>query len=311
MELGGLEHIGPKQKKEIRMQADRIGNQSGESVRRAGMTILFILLALLVYAQPGLAAQPGPQAAAPVQQQLQPEAAFALMAGEAEKGNTNAMLTLGRFYEQGVGTARNYSKALEWYGKAAKAGQAEGHFNVGVCYEIGMGTASDMGKAIMNYQAAADLGLPLAMYKLAAIYISGNGAGKDAAKGITYLEKAADAGMAVAASELGLVYLSGLLGQKKDEKKALAMFTKAADLGNLEAIKNIAVIYKDGLGVKADSVKAYTWYLIARRGGYAGEDIARVLGLLEGSLTPTQAQQAQKGADTWMENFFKRQSGAR
>ena len=257
------------------------------------------------------AVQPAPVVqAAPVQQQrIQPEAAFALMAAEAEKGNANAMLTLGRFYEQGVGVARNYTKAMEWYEKAAKAGQAEGYYNLGVCYEIGMGVTADAGKAIQNYQKAADMGLALAMYKLSSIYISGTGAPRDAAKGISYLEKAANAGMAVAANDLGGIYLSGLLGQKKDEKKALAMFTKAADLGNLEAVKNIAVMHKDGVGTKADPAAAYTWYLIARRGGYAGEDIARMLGLLEGSLTPAQAQQAQKDADAWIESYANRQAG--
>ena len=266
-------------------------------------------------AQPAPAAQAVPAQAAQAQQRIQPEAAFALMAAEAEKGSGNAMLALGRFYEQGVGVARNYTKAMEWYEKAAKAGQPEGYYNLGVCYEIGMGATADAAKAVQSYQKAADMGLALAMYKLSSVYISGvrdggaTGAAKDPAKGISYLEKAANAGMAVAANDLGAIYLSGLLGQKKDEKKALAMFIRAADLGNLEAVKNIAVMHKDGVGTKADPVAAYTWYLIARRGGYAGEDIARMLGLLEGSLTPAQAQKAQKDADAWIESYVKRQAG--
>ena len=243
-------------------------------------------------------------------QQIQPEAAFALVIAEAEKGNAQAMLTLGRFYEQGVGVARNYSSSLAWYEKAAKAGQPEGYYNLGVCYEVGMGAASDMGKAVQNYQKAAEMGLALAMYKLSSIYISGNGVAKDTAKGIVWLEKAADAGMAVAVNELGVISLSGLLGQKKDEKKALAMFIKGADLGNLESMKNIAVLYKDGLGVTADPAKAYSWYLIARRGGYSGDDLARVLGLLEGTLSAAAVERARKDAESWIENFVKRQAGA-
>ena len=70
------------------------------------------------------------------------------MAAEAAKGNVNAMLTLGRFYEQGVGVSRNYTKAMEWYDKAAKAGQPEGYYNLGVCYEIGMGVTADAAKAV-------------------------------------------------------------------------------------------------------------------------------------------------------------------
>lgn len=259
-------------------------------------------------AAPAAASAPMP-AQAGQQQHIQPEAAFALMAGEAEKGNTAAMLTLGQFYERGVGVARNYGKALEWYSKAAQAGQAGGYYNVGVCYEIGMGTAPDMAKAVQSFNKAADLGLAQAMYKLSAVYISGSGVNQDMNKGISWLGKAADAGLGQAANELGLVHLSGLLGQKKDEKKALTMFNKAADLGNLEAIKNLALLYRDGLGVKADPAKAYTWFLIAHRGGYAGEDIARVLGLLEGSLSKVQRELAQKEADTWLENYVKRQQG--
>ena len=100
-----------------------------------------------------------------------------------------------------------------------------------------------------------------------------------------------------------------LMAGEAEKGNTNAMFTKAADLGNLEAIKNIAVIYKDGLGIKADPAKAYTWYLIARRDGYAGEDIARMLGLLEVSLAPAQTQQAQKDADVWIEAYAKQQAG--
>lgn len=256
------------------MRKSLFGMSGRTNLPPAGLLVCLFLLAMPMTALAATAVtgkvDPAPAQAAPIvpQQQIQPEAAFVLMAGEAEKGNSNAMLTLGRFYEQGVGTARNYTKAMEWYGKAAQAGQPEGHYNLGVCYEVGMGTASDMAKAVQSYQKASDLGLALAMVKLSSIYIAGNGAPKDTAKAIGYLDKAATAGMPGAANELGLIYLSGLLGQKKDEKKALAMFTRAADLGSLDGIRNIAIMYKDGMGMKADPVKAYTWYLIARRGGY-------------------------------------------
>ena len=219
------------------------------------------------------------------------------------------MITLGRFYEQGVGIARNYTKALEWYEKAAKAGQAEGYYNAGVCYEIGMGATADTAKALQNYQQAADMGLALAMYKLSSIFISGTGAARDASRGITYLEKAMDAGFAAAANDLGAMYLSGLLGQKKDEKKALSLFMKAAELGSLEAVRSVAGMHKDGAGTKADPAVAYQWYSIARRGGYTGEEVVRMLGLLEGSLTAAQVQQAQKEADAWIESYAKRQAG--
>ncbi|MDR2892023.1 MAG: sel1 repeat family protein [Deltaproteobacteria bacterium] len=243
-----------------------------------------------------------------VPQRMEPEAAFALMSAEAEKGNSGAMLTLGRFYEQGIGIARNYTKAMEWYEKAAKTGQPEGYYNLGVCFEIGIGVTADASRAFIHYQKAADLGLAQAMYKLSSLCIAGIGTSKDVARGMDYLKQAAEAGMSVAANELGVIYLSGLIGQKKDEKMALTMFMRAADLGHLEAVKNIAIMHKDGLGIKADPATAYTWYLIARRGGYAGEDLARLLGLLEGSLSEDQIQKARQAADAWIENYANKAS---
>ncbi|GHU05178.1 hypothetical protein FACS1894205_4700 [Alphaproteobacteria bacterium] len=231
------------------------------------------------------------------------------MAAESEKGNAGAMLALGRFYQQGTGIAINYTKALEWYEKAAKAGQAEGYHNVGVCYEIGMGVTANAEKALQNFQKAAEMGLTVSMYKLSSLFISGKGAPKDAAEGVAYLEKAADAGLAVAGNDLGAIILTGLLGQKKDEKRALSLFTRAAEAGNIDAVRNIAAMYKDGVGAKADPGAAYTWYSIARRGGYTGEDVIRMLGLLEGSLSQAQLQKAQKDAEAWIENYAKRQAG--
>ena len=297
-----------------------------DCVQSAGKKIVPVLLALCLLMPQGALASPAsgntaraasqaapatPQAASAqnTPQRIQPAAAFALLSAEAEKGNAGAMLDLGRFYEQGVGTARNYTKALEWYEKAAKAGQAAGFYNVGVCYEIGMGATADTAKAVQNIYKAAEMGMALAMHKLASMCILGRGVTKDIATGILWLEKAANTGMPAAANDLGGIYLSGLLGQKKDETKALSFFMKAADLGSLDAIRNIADMHKAGIGTKADPVAAYSWYTILRRGGYTGEDAVRMLGLLEGSLSTAQVQQAQKTAETWLENYARQQAG--
>jgi TPR repeat protein len=277
------------------------GKQSKQIGRKPGIIFLVWLTTLfLLLPAASIAAEQAPQ-------RVQPETAFALTAAEAEKGNSEAMLNLGHFYEQGLGTARNYTKAMEWYEKAGKAGQSVGYYNLAVCYDVGMGVTADAGKAQQNFQKAADLGMPLAMYKLSSIFILGTGTARDTAKGIAWLEKAANAGLAAASNDLGTIYLAGLLGRKMDKQKALSFFMKAAESGSLEAVMNIAAMYKDGVGVKANPAVAYRWYSIARRGGYAGEDVLRLIGLLEGSLSSSQVQQAQKEANLWLEKYARRQ----
>ena len=277
------------------------------------IVILFSLESATLFAQESAAPVPAsaPQTIESQQQQRTISAAelFALMAGEAEKGSSQAMLTMGNLYERGIGAPRHFGKALEWYTKAANANMAEGYYNMGACYEIGMGTAVDSSRAVANYEKASGMGLAIASMKLAELHFAGSLVSKDDSKAFSYLTSAANAGHAAAANQMGVILLDGLLGQAKDEKQAFAMFTKAADLGNLEAIKNIAVIYKDGLGQEASLEKALMWYTVVQKGGYQG-DLTPVMESLKSDLDKAQIQKAETEADAWLAEFSKR-TGAR
>ena len=58
----------------------------------------------------------------------------------ADAGNTDAMIHLGRLYEKGQGVAQDYGKALEWFQKAAEAGNTDAIFNLSQLYEKGLGS---------------------------------------------------------------------------------------------------------------------------------------------------------------------------
>lgn len=238
-------------------------------------------------------------------QGVDPEVAFAYVLAEAESGNSEALLALGTMYEQGVGIPRNFTKALEWYTKAAESGKAEGYYNVGVCYEIGMGTVFNLEKAFQNYNKAAAAKLPMAYYKLAGFYLTGSGTTKNIAKGLDNLNKASNANLASAANELGVIYLNGLFGQKTDHKRALNFFIKGSDNGSIDSIRNLAVMFKTGNGVKEDPIKAYKWFIIAHRGGYAGNEVTTSLEEYESSLSTTQLEKGMKEADDWINKFNK------
>jgi TPR repeat protein len=240
---------------------------------------------------------------------LDPELAFALTAGQAEKGDAAAMLRLGGLYEQGVAVPRNYSKAREWYQKAAAAGLPEGHYNVGVCYEIGMGTESNLALATASFEKAAALGLPQALYKLGIWHQNGTGVPQNTAKALEYLSLAADGGHVFAANDLGVIYANGALGQKKNLKLALDLFLRAAEQGDPEAMKNIAVLFKNGLNGKPDPVKAFKWYAIARSCGYASRDLAGVTDALRAGMTPEQIAAAEAEAREWMGHSRKQAPG--
>jgi TPR repeat protein len=246
------------------------------------------------------AAAPGPR------QAMAPEDAFAYAENLAAEGDVKAMLAMGDFYERGIGTYRDYTRALAWYRQAADAGSPEGIYNVAVCLEVGMGAATDRAKAVEGFVRAADLGLAQAQYKLSALYADGEGVPRDEAKAVEYLAKAADAGHAVAANDLGVIFLHGLLGQKQDGSEALKRFLQAAEQGNLEAVKNIAVIFRDGLGQPANAATALKWFLIAQKGGYPAPDLPEVIASLQRGLKPDLVSFAEGQADQWIAGFRKK-----
>jgi len=274
---------------------------------RALGDMVFVFALLVFMTAPSLAASETEQkesqnlaAQPPEAQTITPEALFALMVVNAENGQSKAMLNLGLLYEQGLGVARNFTKALEWYQKAANAGVGEAHMRVGVCYEIGVGTAADMGKAVANFEKAAALGHVPAQSKLAGIYLNGRGAAKDENKGFDLLNKAADAGDDTAMFDMGQILLNGLFGRKAEADKARAWFLKAAEAGHPRGALAIADMRKEGKGGKVDMEGALRWYITAQKGGLQADGLEGAIAELKKNLTAKQIEAAEKAADTWL-----------
>ena len=70
------------------------------------------------------------------------------------------MCNLGIYYEYGKGgLTKDEIKAVEWYQKAAKAGNATAMCNLGIYYEYGEGgLTKDEAKAVEWYRKAAEGG---------------------------------------------------------------------------------------------------------------------------------------------------------
>lgn len=71
----------------------------------------------------------------------------------------DAQNDLGNIYRDGENVPQDYSKAFEWYSKAANQGLAEAQFSLGFMYENGEGISQDYSKAFEWYSKAADQGI--------------------------------------------------------------------------------------------------------------------------------------------------------
>ena len=202
----------------------------------------------------------------------------------AERGDKNAPLMIARHY-----ISKNNPdpiQALHWYHKAASSGHAEGHTGIGYIYLNGIGTPRNYKKAMQHYHKAASLGDTYALNNLGSCYLEGTGVKKDAQKGVLYYEKSAALGNQLAHRNLAYLYKHGI-GVKKNLPKAATWYEKSARLGDIKAANLLGILYEQGgEGLTKDLSKAFTYYQQAARGGniYAQRNVG--VYLMVGQGTP-------------------------
>ena len=79
-------------------------------------------------------------------------------ANDNEEQNS-AEESLGDIYYEGKGVAQDYSKALQWYEKAACHGNNKAMFRLGIMYHDGKGTEPNLEKALEWCQKASATGM--------------------------------------------------------------------------------------------------------------------------------------------------------
>lgn len=75
----------------------------------------------------------------------------------AEAGDAEAQNYVGEIYQKGLGTAPDFVKAAEWYGRAVAQGFKRAMVNLGFLYENGLGVERDLAKALNLYRQASGL----------------------------------------------------------------------------------------------------------------------------------------------------------
>ena len=148
--------------------------------------------------------------------------------------------------------------AFEWYLKYAKKGVAEAQFQVGRCYEDGFGTAVDFSQAFYWFCKAADQGHVLGMWNVAGCYAGGLGVEKDKKEGAKWVLKAAQGGFIEAQFTIAVMYDGGNVIEK-NPKESVKWMRKVADQGWADAQLILAMDYMGGVGVEADMREAVKW----------------------------------------------------
>jgi TPR repeat protein len=219
---------------------------------------------------------------------------FEAIKAKADKGDSEAQLSLASRYGAGNGVAKDPAKAVKWLRKAAEQGSARAQCLLGLSYANGDGVKPDKVEGARWMRRAAEQDLAEAQFDLGMCYANGDGVPKNAVEAADWYRKAADQGLPDAEGELGNCYLEGN-GVPKNIPEGIKWTRRAATQGFAPAQNTLGLCYSKGTGVPKDYVQAYKWFNLATARGDQRADDARVnLASAERYLKPEQVAEAQR-----------------
>ncbi len=125
----------------------------------------------------------------------------------AERGDADAQLRLGRHHFAGKGVPQDDSEGVRWVRRAAEQGHAEAQNVLATAYSLGRGVPADQREAARWRRLAAEQGYVLAQTLLGNAYSEGKGVLKDIAEAMRWYRLAAEEGNDYAQFSLAMTYL--------------------------------------------------------------------------------------------------------
>ncbi len=196
----------------------------------------------------------------------------------ADSGDPAAENELGVRYRIGADVEKNPAKAVSWYLKAARQGDAKAYFNLGAAYYNGDSVPVNTDNSCAYFIFSSDAGDERGAEALArtrseepvrdvnkcevlaaTAYMTGDLIKQDYGKAMRWYRAAADAGDRAACEKLAYMYDRGL-GVPIDQAEKIKWLQRAADLNYAPAAYELGMVYETGQNVTRDLVRARKLY---------------------------------------------------
>ena len=156
-------------------------------------------------------------------------------------------------------------------------------------------------EAIEYWKKAAAAGDAGSAYRLSEEYFDAKIVRRDLKLALKYLKQAADGNDARGLTDLASMYDYGT-GVREDRDKAAELYLRAARMGMPAAMFNIASMLESGEGVSQDKIEAYKYYLLSRDQGFAPFAV-KALEQMAANMTAEQIAEAENRADNFIPQF--------
>ena len=156
----------------------------------------------------------------------------------ASKGSLYDMHLVGSCYRYGTGVAKDLSKAIEWYERAAESGMTKALVSFADMCREDIGDDSSLRNGVGCLQRAVTAGSSVALAMLAEWTRDGIGMAPDAAASVVLWRKLLEVDACVAAFELAKAYEHG---QGVDQSTSLAVdyYRMSREAGHPDALRNL------------------------------------------------------------------------
>ncbi len=171
---------------------------------------------------------------------------------DAERGDVNAQLNMGRCYYFGNGVTQDYEKAFYWTKKSAEKGHYVAQHNLANMYYNGWGCEKNISLANQWMKRASDAGYAPSQYAYGMALANGmDGFVQDKETGASLIFEAAEKGFIPAKATLGHLYITS-----GDIEEGLHYTKSAAEENEPLAQYDLGMGYLHGSGLPKDFDKA-------------------------------------------------------
>lgn len=160
----------------------------------------------------------------------------------------------------------DFTKAAQWYQKAAELGYPASLVNLANLYKDGRGVERNNARAAEYLILAVEQNYDVALVALGSMYLDGVGVTRNEKKGLQMLEEGVARGVVTGHYYLGRAYERGL-GVSKDYGKAMEHYREAAMQGHAPSQGAVGYLFRRGFGVDQDFIEAVKWYSLAAEQG--------------------------------------------
>lgn len=191
-----------------------------------------------------------------------------LLRSGCQRGHAESCTQLGHLYMEDLpDSPAEPGRALQYYGRACKAGDPAGCMQAGISFQTGQGAPVDIAQATRLLNRSCDAAYGLGCFALASLYRQGNPSDANLADAFRAINRACELKVGAACAEAGIALEQGK-GAEANPQQAREAYRFGCSLRDGRSCGLFAFSLERGVGGEKDRERAHELYEISCAAGH-------------------------------------------